>query len=116
MPDGPTICRVHSLAKKHKEGSDYAYIEVVLKPAADVNPDLETFKNRNLWMNMSFNPKALFNMKAFAKACGLAWTKQGVNWAEAREKLVSVNLGTEPAFNNPERKVNVVKMPYNAVR
>lgn len=112
MPDGQAICRVHTITQKKKEGGEYPYLEIVLKPH-----DNPQFANRQLWLNLSFHPKALWNMKLFATALGIYQKgSSGINWSSARERLVSVNIKTEPARNDPERKVNTVNTPYHAVR
>jgi len=60
IPPGLQKVRVKAAFKKHKEGSEYPYIDVRLSP-------LEAgakYDNRILFLTLSFHPQALWNMSS----------------------------------------------------
>jgi hypothetical protein len=108
--DGPgPICKVATAEKKHKEGSMYPYIAVVLNPYTG---DAKTDK-RKLYLNLSYHPEALWNMKAFCKALKVSTSRP--NYKEWIDKTFRPTLGIVPSQKDPEQKVNEVKPPYHSV-
>lgn len=108
IPDGSLMVRVKSIIKKHKQGSEYPYFEVTM------NPVDAPFQNRNIWLNLSMHPKALWNFKAFAKATGLPSKRPNI--MDAKDKVLRIKTTIEPSKKNPDRKVNeVVGGDYQAV-
>jgi hypothetical protein len=110
LPDGlGPICRVLKAEKQHKEGSEYPYISVTLQPdTGDAKLD-----KRQLFLNLSFHPKALWNMKLFCKAVKGSTSRP--NFKEWVDKKLRPTLGIVPSFKDPEQKVNEVKPPYHSV-
>lgn len=106
LPDGIYECIVKSAAKKKKEGKEFPYIDVRLKPE---HPD---YAKRTLFLTLSFYPKALWNMKLFCKAANVAWTSRGFALAELIGKRVAVTVGTRPEQEGKEAQ-NEIKPPYN---
>lgn len=106
IADGPVVCTIHTITKKMKTGGEYPYYEIQLKP-------LER-PGKTLWLNLSTHPKALFNIKLFAKAMGLNLNKP--NLLETRGKQIQVTTKIVASQNDQDRKVNEVKPPYAAVR
>lgn len=106
VPDGIYECYIKSAAKKKKEGKPYPYIDVRLKPE---HPD---FAKRTLFLNLSYHPDALWNMKLFCKAASVAWTSSGFHLNDLIGKRVAVTVGTRAAEEGQEAR-NEVKPPYN---
>lgn len=106
VPDGSHIVEVLSAEKKQKEGSAYPYIEVTMRiPSGE-------YANKKLWVNLSFNPKALWNMKLFCAGAGVKWTKQGFRMSDIVGKRLAVTTKIQDGFKDPNQKVNAVNPPY----
>src|SRR6266852_2704899 len=72
IPDGVHLVRVKSAERKHKEGSDYPYIDTRMTPL-----DVPGMEKRSLRLTLSFHPDALWNLKRFMKAARIEWSSDG---------------------------------------
>ena len=102
LPAAVTLMKVKSITPKHKEGSDYPYLSVVLNPIGVPGKE-----KRSIWMNLSKNPSALWNMKAFAKACKCYGSdgKIDLKGMVGREVFVTLKIN--------EQNRNEVTTPYS---
>jgi hypothetical protein len=107
LPSGPCVVSVGSITRKQKaEAGSFPYYEVILHPVSA--------PGRQLWLNLSLNPKAHFNIAGFLDAVGLP--RRGANLLDARDKQLVVNLTIKPSTKNPEQKINEVTPPYTPAR
>jgi hypothetical protein len=97
----------------------WPYIALKLNPISD-NPDIA---NKELQLVLSFNPKALFNMKELRTAVGLPTNvnaKDLLNNIESDKDYVGKRFGCtptiEPSKKDPNKKVNQLNTPYRSAR
>jgi hypothetical protein len=108
IPDKHYVARIKSVAKKHKAGSEYPYLDVRMTP--------EEHQRKTLFLTLSFHPNALWNMKDFVLKSGVDWPRgKGFNYKDLIGRNVGVTVGTEPDQNDPKEKRNVVGPPYSKV-
>lgn len=101
IPAATTLCKVKSVAPKHKEGSEFPYLDVRLNPIGVPGKE-----KRTLFLSLSKHPNALWNMKGFAKACK-AYDNGKILWKEFVGKEVFVNVKI-----NAENR-NEITTPYS---
>lgn len=122
MPSKLYLTKIKSAEHRHKEGSEYPYINVVLQPL-EVE---EKFQNRNLFLTLSYHPKALWNMKLFTKMFGIPQSANGKSgfyikpdadgkkmYPDFEGKEGWVTVGIEKSNQDPDRQVNTVSNPYH---
>jgi len=109
IPAGLRLCRVKSAERKHKEGSEYPYIDVRLNPL-DVE---DKFQRRILFLTLSFHPNALWNMKRFMKAAQIEAGAKGFHLEDFPGKEVFVTVVHEPDRNDPSLIRASVSPPYS---
>jgi hypothetical protein len=109
IPAGLQLCRVKSAQKKHKEGSEYPYIDVRLSPL-DVD---EKFRNRQLFLTLSFHPNAMWNMKRFLKAAQIPFDAKGFHVEDFSGKEVYVTVNHKPDQSDPTAIRAEVNPPYS---
>jgi hypothetical protein len=108
IPAGLRLVRIKSAQKKHKEGSEYPYIDVRLNPL-DVD---EKFQKRQLFLTLSFHPQAMWNMKLFMKKARIPWTDDGFSLEDFLGKELFVTVNHKPDQNDPEAVRAEVNPPY----
>jgi hypothetical protein len=108
VPAGLQLCRIKSAQKKHKEGSEYPYIDVRLSPL-EVE---EKFLKRQLFLTLSFHPAAVWNMKRFVKAAGIEFGKDGFHLEDFIGKEVRVTVNHKPDQSDPTAIRAEVNPPY----
>jgi hypothetical protein len=108
VPAGLRHCRVKSAQKKHKEGSEYPYIDVRLSPL-DVD---DKFIKRQLFLTLSFHPAAQWNLKRFMKNAQIEWSTDGFHIEDFPGKEIFVTVTHKPDQNDPESARAEVGPPY----
>lgn len=109
VPAGLRLCRVKSAQKKHKEGSEYPYIDVRLNPL-----DTEDkFLRRILFLTLSFHPNAMWNMKRFLKAAQVPFDEKGFHIEDILGKEVYVTVNHKPDQSDPSAIKAEVNPPYS---
>lgn len=108
VPAGLQLCRVKSAQKKHKEGSEYPYIDVRLNPLETE----EKFRNRVLFLTLSFHPAAQWNLKRFMKAAQIDWDPKGFHLEDFPGKEVYVTVKHSPDSSDPNAIRAEVTPPY----
>ena len=108
IPAGLQKVRVKSAQKKHKDGSDYPYIDVRLSPLEAG----EKFENRQLFLTLSFHPQAMWNMKLFMKKARIPFDEKGFHIEDFVGKEVFVTVNHKPNQNDPEAVRAEVNPPY----
>jgi hypothetical protein len=108
IPAGLQLVRVKSAQKKHKEGSEYPYIDVRLSPL-EVE---DKFRNRQLFLTLSFHPAAQWNLKRFMKAARIEFGQQGFHLQDMVGKEVYVTVKHEPDQSDPSAIRASVTPPY----
>jgi hypothetical protein len=108
VPAGLQLCRIKSAQKKHKEGSEYPYIDVRLSPLETE----EKFLRRTLNLTLSFHPNAQWNMKRFMKAARIEWNDSGFHLEDFIGKEVYVTVKHSPDQNDPSAVRAEVTPPY----
>jgi hypothetical protein len=108
VPAGLQLCRIKSTVKKHKEGSEYPYLDVRLSPleAGD------KFKNRLLFLTLSYHPNALWNMKRFMKKARIPFDANGFSVRDFPGREVYVTVKHSPDQNDPTAIRAEVNPPY----
>jgi hypothetical protein len=109
IPAGLQLVRVKSAQKKHKEGSEYPYIDVRLQPL-EVE---EKFKNRVLFLTLSFHPSAMWNMKRFMKAASIEYSASGFHLQDFPNKELYVTVNHKPDQSDPTAIRAEVNPPYS---
>jgi len=109
IPAGLRLCRVKSAQKKHKEGSEYPYIDVRLNP---LDTD-EKFLRRILFLTLSFHPNAMWNMKRFLKAAQVPFDDKGFHIEDILGKEVYVTVNHKPDTSDPSAIKAEVNPPYS---
>jgi hypothetical protein len=109
IPAGLQLCRVKSAARKHKQGSEYPYIDVRLNPLEAG----EKFMNRQLFLTLSFHPNAMWNMKRFMKAAQVPFDEKGFHIEDFAGKEVYVTVTHKPDTNDPDAIRAEVSPPYS---
>lgn len=109
VPAGLQLCRVKSAQKKHKEGSEYPYIDVRLSPL-EVE---EKFQKRQLFLTLSFHPAAMWNMKRFMKAAKIPYDAKGFHIEDFPGKEVYVTVNHKPDTSDPTAIRAEVNPPYS---
>ena len=109
IPAGLQLCRIKSAQKKHKEGSEYPYIDVRLSPL-EVE---DKFLRRQLFLTLSFHPNAQWNMKRFMKAAKIEWGERGFSIQDFPGKELFVTVKHEPDQNDPNAIRASVTPPYS---
>lgn len=116
LPEGPCPIFVKTVEWKQKEGAEYPYISLELKPRPGVVED--KFKNKSLWLNLTMNPKGLWHTKLFFTAIKMPMKLTGMKRDEIARMLTgrecTVSVSQKPSFKDPEKKDNEVKPPYHA--
>lgn len=107
VPEGPCLVRIKTAEKKHKTGSEYPYILVIMNPL-----DKPGFEKRNLRLTLSFHPEALWNMKRFCKAARIDFAS-GLHLEDFPGKELIVNVKIVDDKTDPEVKRNEVTTPYS---
>ena len=105
IPDGVYLCRIKSVEKKHKAGSEYPYLDVRLTP--------DGHERKTLFHNLSYHPNALWNMKAFVTRAGVEWGKNGFHYRDLIGRRIGVTVSIEPSRDDPNEKRNVISPPYH---
>jgi hypothetical protein len=108
VPAGLQLCRIKSAQKKHKEGSEYPYIDVRLSPL-DVE---EKFQRRVLFLTLSFHPNAQWNMKRFMKAAQIEFGANGFHLEDFIGKEIYVTVKHSPDQSDPSAIRAEVTPPY----
>lgn len=108
VPAGLHLCRIKSAQKKHKEGSEFPYIDVRLNPL-DAG---EKFLNRVLFLTLSFHPAALWNMKRFIKNTTIEFGDEGFHIEDFPGKEVFITVTHKPDQNDPNSVRAEVGPPY----
>lgn len=108
LPEGLRLMRIKSADRKHKEGSEYPYIEVRMNPL-----DLPGSEKRSVRLTLSFHPDAQWNLKRFVKAAGIPFNAAGFYMEDFVGKELYVTLKITPDRNDPEIKRNEVGPPYS---
>ena len=109
VPAGLQLVRVKSAQKKHKEGSEYPYIDVRLTPL-EVE---EKFQRRTLFLTLSFHPAAVWNMKRFMKAAGIEHGPNGFHLQDFPNKEVYVTVNHKADPSDPTSIRAEVNPPYS---
>ena len=109
VPAGLQLCRVKSAQRKHKEGSEYPYIDVRLSPL-EVD---EKFRNRVLFLTLSFHPAAMWNMKRLMKAAGIPFEAKGFSIQDFAGKEVYVTVNHKPDPSDPSAIRAEINPPYS---
>src|SRR5439155_24047281 len=84
IPDGTYTCRIKSVERKHKTGSEYPYLDVRLTP--------DGHERKTLFLNLSFHPAAMWNMKAFVGKAGVEWGAKGFHYRDLVTKRIGVTV------------------------
>jgi hypothetical protein len=108
IPAGLQLCRIRSAQRKHKEGSEYPYIDVRLSPL-EVE---EKFQNRQLFLTLSFHPNAQWNLKRFMKAAQISWDTKGFHLEDFLGKELYVTVNHSPDRSDPSAIRAEVAPPY----
>ena len=108
IPAGLQLCRIKSGQKKHKQGSEYPYIDVRLNPLEAG----EKFQNRQLFLTLSFHPNAMWNMKRFMKAAQIPFDNKGFHIEDFPGKEVYVTVKHSPDQSDPDAIRAEVTPPY----
>ncbi|GEM_PF-6535921 len=108
IPAGLQLCRVKSAQKKHKQGSEFPYIDVRLNPLEAG----EKFDNRQLFLTLSFHPNAQWNMKRFMKAFQVPFDERGFHVEDFAGKEGYVTVKHTPDQNDPSAIRAEVNPPY----
>ena len=108
VPAGLQLCRIKSAQRKHKEGSEYPYIDVRLSPL-EVE---EKFQRRQLFLTLSFHPNAQWNMKRFMKAAQIEYAANGFHIADFAGKELYVTVKHAPDQNDQSAIRAEVSPPY----
>ena len=108
VPEGLHLVRIKSAQKKHKEGSEYAYIDTRLSPL-DAG---DKFIRRQLFLTLSFHPAALWNLKRFIKAADIPFGSTGFHLEDFIGKELFVTVKHEPDINDPSSVRATVSPPY----
>lgn len=113
LPAGPTAFRVASAQKKQKEGSPNPYIELTLSPTS------AEFSHRKAWLNLSFHPRALWNLKLFMKdGVGIKWDPKGLSPSRLAQQFAGLTFGANVSLvpdersQDPDTKKNDIGPPY----
>jgi len=109
IPAGLRHVRVKSAQRKHKEGSEYPYIDVRLSPL-DAG---EKFEKRQLFLTLSFHPNAMWNMKRFMKAAQIPTNAEGFHLEDFIGKELYVTVTHAPDRNDPDAIRAEVSVPYS---
>lgn len=109
FPEGSHLVRVTGALHKHKDGSEYPYIEVRMN-ALDVE---EKFMKRNLRLTLSFHPNALWNMKRFIAKAGIPWDGQGIDTDDFEGKELFVTIKNREDADDPTMIRTDVSPPYS---
>lgn len=117
LPDVATNFVVRSAERKRADGGKFPYVALVLSPASD-DPKLA---RRKAFLNMSFHPDMLWQMRDVRKAMGL---DTAIN---VRKLLENPNSDQDyvgqrfscvpkikPSQNDPDRKINEISGPFRA--
>lgn len=109
VPAGLQLVRVKSAQKKHKEGSEYPYIDVRLSPleAGD------KFAHRQLFLTLSFHPNAQWNLKRFMKAAQIEFGANGFHIEDFIGKELYVTVTHKPDNNDQSAIRAEVGPPYS---
>ena len=99
---GTHLLRVKSATRKHKEGSQYPYIDVRFNPL-----DVPGKEKRTLRLTLSFHPDALWNMKRFLKAIRVEIKDKGFHL----EDIVGKEIYATVSVNQEQR--NEIGPPYS---
>lgn len=108
VPAGLQLCRIKSAQKKHKQGSEFPYIDVRLSPLEAG----EKFNNRQLFLTLSFHPSAQWNMKRFMKAFQIDWNESGFHIQDFPGKEGYVTVNHKPDQSDPSAIRAEVNPPY----
>lgn len=108
IPAGLRLVRVKSAQKKHKEGSEFPYLDVRLSPL-DAG---DKFLKRQLFLTLSFHPNAMWNMKRFLKAAAIPTGPNGFHLEDFTGKELFVTVTHSPDRNDPEAIRAEVSVPY----
>lgn len=108
VPAGLRQVRVKSTERKHKQGSEYPYLDVRLTPL-DAG---EKFSKRQLFLTLSFHPAAQWNMKRFIKAAQVPFEEEGFDLNDFLGKELFVTVTHRPNENDPELVRAEVGPPY----
>jgi len=109
IPAGTQLCRIKSAERKHKDGSEYPYIEVRLNPL-EVE---DKFLRRVLFLTLSFHPNAQWNMKRFMKAAQIDHDAKGFHLEAFPGREVYVTVKHSADRNDPTAIRAEVTPPYS---
>jgi hypothetical protein len=109
FPEGQHLVRVLSAQHKHKDGSEYPYIEVRMN-ALDVE---DKFQKRNLRLTLSFHPNALWNLKRFVAKAGIPWDGSGLDTDDFANRELFVNVKNRADDDDPTMIRTDIGPPYS---
>lgn len=123
IPEKTVLMRVKKAQGKHKTGSDYPYINVIMNPIGGTS---EKYYQRQNYLTLSYHPNSLWNMAAFTKAFKIPTSHNGKKgfyvkqdadgnkeYPDFEGKEGWVTMSIEPSQKDPERKVNSISNPYH---
>jgi len=108
VPAGIHLCRVKNAVQKHKQDSEYPYIQVTLTPL-DTE---EKFQRRGLLLTLSFHPQALWNMKQFMTKARVPHGADGFHVGDFIGRELYVTVKHKPDPNDPAAIRAEVSPPY----
>jgi len=115
LPDVSTNFVVRSAERKRKDGSEWPYIALVVSPVSD-DPKVS---RRKLFLNLTFHPEMLWQMRDFRKSCGLALSVnagQLLKNPNSDQEYVGCKFSCVPkivkSFRNPDEKTNEISAPF----
>jgi hypothetical protein len=109
FPEGQHLVRVTSAQHKHKDGSEYPYIEVRMN-ALDVE---EKFQKRNLRLTLSFHPNAMWNLKRFVSKAGIPWDTDGIDTDDFQGRELFVTVRNRADDDDPTMIRTDISPPYS---
>jgi hypothetical protein len=109
FPEGSHLVRVLSAQHKHKDGSEYPYIDVRMN-ALDVP---EKFQKRNLRLTLSFHPNALWNLKRFVAKAGVPWDGSGLDTDDFIGRELFVTVKNKSDDDDPTMVRTDISPPYS---
>lgn len=117
LPDVATNFVVRSAERKRKEGGKFPYVALVLSPDSQ-DPKVA---RRKLFLNLTFHPDMLWQMRDFRKACGMETSvsaKVLVNNPNSDQDYVGRRFSCVPKIvpsqKDPDRKVNEISGPFRS--
>jgi len=117
IPDVATNFRVTVADRKQKEDSKFPYVALTIQP----NSTDEKLARRKFFLNLSFHPEMLWQMKDFRKACGLdihVDARALLKNRNSDQDYVGCGFSCVPKIkshpNDPDRKINEINGPFRS--